>query len=339
MVAESSGTDRLLQLDMVQAARGIGIKQAKVLRYRPEAGDLLLVAGTGWLPGFVGHTTFGIDPGSPPGQTLQTRQPLIIYDLASEPDIRTPPMLREHGIVSLLNAPVAVDGVVWGVIEVDSETPRHFGLNDATFLLAIGNILGLAVQARNGLERVAQQAADAAVELATHKMLLGELEHRFKNDFQLIQSLLMMQLRKQPDPTLREDLRHIMDRVTAIGLAHDQLSITGSQGSVGLSDYLRPLCGNLGQRKEGVRIETDLERMQMPHERAVPLGLVINELVTKALKHALPGEVGSTIRVSFTATPEGEGLLCVRDDGAGLGPPREGSSGTELVRRLVQQIG
>jgi hypothetical protein len=77
MVADSSDIPALLQLTAVQAARGIGINHTKVLQHRPALGDLLVVAGLGWRPGVVGYTTFGADPGSVPGQTLQTRQPLI----------------------------------------------------------------------------------------------------------------------------------------------------------------------------------------------------------------------------------------------------------------------
>ena len=339
MVAEASDVPGLLRLTAVQAARGIGINHSKVMQYRPEAGDLLMVAGLGWHDGVVGNTTFGIDLGSAPGQALQTRQPLLVYDLADEPDLRIPPIFREHGIVSLLNVPIAMDGSVWGVLEVDSETPRHFGKDDADFLLAMGNVLGLALQARKSIQNTSHEAANAAAALAAQKVLLRELEHRFKNDFQLIQSLLAMQRRKQKDEGLRRDLHHVMDRVAAIGIAHDQLSANEAHGLVELSDYLRALCGNLGQRREGVRVEADLARMQMPHERAVPIGLIVNELATNAFKHAYPDESGGVVRVTFAAAGNGEGVLSVQDDGVGMGPPREGSAGTDLLALLVQQIG
>jgi two-component system, sensor histidine kinase PdtaS len=172
MVADSSDVSALLQLTAVQAARGIGIGHTKVLQHRPAFGDLLTVAGLGWRPGVVGHATFGADPGSVPGQTLQTRQPLIIYDMGSEPDLRNSAVLREHGIISLLNVPIAVDGIVWGVLEVDSDTPRHFGQSDALFLLTMANILGLSLHGRIALQRSRQEAIDAAGAVATQKTLL-----------------------------------------------------------------------------------------------------------------------------------------------------------------------
>ena len=75
------------------------------------------------------------------------------------------------------------------------------------------------------------------------------------------------------------------------------------------------------------------------HERAVPLGLIVNELVTNALKYAFPDDRSGTIHVGFKNLVHGEAVLYVRDDGIGMGPPRVGSSGTGLVQRLVQQLG
>jgi two-component system, sensor histidine kinase PdtaS len=253
--------------------------------------------------------------------------------------LRNSAVLREHGIISLLNVPIAVDGIVWGVLEVDSDTPRHFGQSDALFLQTMANILGLSLHSRIALQRSRQEAVDAAGAVATQKTLLRELEHRFKNDFQLIQALLMAQGRNNANEGLRRNLHQVMDRVAAIGMAYDQLSPTGAGGIVELADYLRALCGSLSQRKEGIQVEVDLAPLRVPHERAVPLGLIVNELVTNALKHAYPEGAGGLVKVSFAVTPEGEGELRVRDDGIGMGPSREGSLGTDLVTRLVQQIG
>ena len=338
MAAESGSAARLLRLAAVQAARAAGVSHTSVTRHRPDVGDLLVVAGSGWNPGVVGVTTFGADIGSAPGQALHTRQPVNIPDLPNEPDVRHSPVLRDHGVVSLLNVPVMAGGVVWGVLGVGSEAPRQFGPDDAEFLLAMSSILGLALDGLSRLQYATREAAEATAALAGQKTLFSELQHRNRNDLQLIQSLLMLQKRKQRTEEARRGLLHVMDRVAAIGMAQDQLSAGRNKGSVELSDYLRALCANLQQRREGVRIETELTRLEVPHERAVPLGLVVNELVTNALKHAFPEERPGTVRVSFHLTARGEGVLRVRDDGAGMGPPRPGSSGIELVRLLAQQI-
>lgn len=331
MAAEVTETEALLQLACVQAARGTGIGHTKVMRHRPENGDLLIVAGTGWHPGVVGHVSVGTDLASPPGQALQTRQPVITHDLPNDPEFRHSRVLREHGIVASLNAPIVLSGVVWGVLEVDSETPQRFGPDDVNFLSTLASLLGLAIHVHQGQEA-------AAGVIAQERMLFNELQHRNKNDLQLILALLVMQRRRLPDAEGRRIFGHVLERVAAIGVAHDQLTFRHGAGIIQLADYLRALCGNLSQRREGVTILTDLVPAELPHARAVPLGLAVNELVTNALKHAFPEGREGTIRLAFRAL-EGEGELTVRDDGIGMGPPRPGSAGTDLVRRLVQQVG
>ncbi len=339
MAGESSDADRLLQLATVQAGRGLAVAHAKVLRHRPEHGDLLIVAGIGWNPGVVGHVALGTDIGCAPGQAFQTGQPTMVEDLAAAPDTRYVPVLRAHGIVSALNVPLSVDGAPWGVIEVDSATPRRFDADETRFLLTLARVLGLALHARPDGRDTARHAAAATRALLAQRTRLLELQHRARNDFQLIMSLLMLQKRQQRDPEARRGLVHVMDRIAAIGMAHDQLADDGAHGSVELSDYLKALCGSLGQRREGIAVSAELTPAAMPHERAVPLGLIVNELVTNALKHAFPDGRTGTVTVSFHADADGEGTLGVRDDGVGMGPPRPGSLGTELVRRLVQQAG
>ena len=338
MAPEASTVDRLLQIACVQAARGIGIGHSKILRHRPEAGDLLMMAGVGWKPGAVGHATFGTDLAVPAGRTLQTGQPVVLDDAPHDPEFRYPPLLRDHGILSLLNAPIGVDGAVWGVLEVDSTIPRHFGADDTWFLSALANVLGLALYGRLALQRASEGAANTALALTQEQTLLEELRHRSKNDLQLVLAMLIMQKRRQTDEPARRGLDDVMDRVAAIGMAHDQLAPGRGAGRVELADYLRALCSNLGKRREDVRIEATLTRVEIPHQCAVPLGLIVNELVTNALKYAFPDGRGGTIRVTLDVLSHGEGCLSVRDDGIGMGAPRQGSSGTELVRRFVQQI-
>jgi two-component system, sensor histidine kinase PdtaS len=339
VASETKLLEQLLHAACVQAARGIGIRHTKVMRYRPNLGDLLVEAGVGWKPGVVGQTTLGTDVASAPGRALRSRQPVRVDDLPNDPDYRYPPSLREHGIISVLNVPVVTDGVVWGVLEVDSAVQRHFSQDDIVFLSAMANILGLAVQGRL-LEQHAEETSTRALrEAERQKMLVRELAHRDKNDFQMIMSILLMQMGKQQDPQGVRGFRHVIDRVSAISMAHDQLSMRPDQSTINIADYLKALCGNLEHRSEGVGIETHVTPTELTHERAVSLGLITNELVTNAIKYAFPDGKG-TVRVEFTADQDtGQGCLIVSDNGVGMGPPRPGSSGLHLVKGLAGQIG
>jgi two-component sensor histidine kinase len=136
-----------------------------------------------------------------------------------------------------------------------------------------------------------------------------------------------------------------MDRVHAIALAHDQLRITDPGGAVDFADYLKALCANINPYQGRVTIEVEADARTLPLDRAVPAGLIVNELVTNSLKHAF-GEEGGIIRVTFAADPAvGEGRLTVEDDGRGMASARRagkggrrGSLGLKLVESFVQQL-
>jgi two-component sensor histidine kinase/putative methionine-R-sulfoxide reductase with GAF domain len=339
LAAESRRPERLLKLACVQAAQATGVRHSKVLRYRAADGDLIVQAGAGWKPGVVGKATLGADMSSPAGRAFQTRRPVRIDDIRGMPEYGHSKLLREHGIVALLNAPVAVDGAVWGVLEVDSEDEGHFGPRESVFLSAMANILGLALQAVQERDHASGATAEARADRDRQDTLMRELMHRDKNDFQMVLSILLMQRGKHRDPDVVRSFSHVMDRVAAISTAHSQLYMRPGQGTIEVGAYLRALCGNLDRRREGVRVEVELARAEMAHERAVCVGLVANELVTNAIKYAFPEDEG-TVRVSFAADDDlASGLLVVADDGVGMGPSRPGGSGLGLVEDLAQTIG
>lgn len=185
---------------------------------------------------------------------------------------------------------------------------------------------------------------DAPGALSAQQARLLEAQHHTRNDFQLVLSLLMLQKRRTTDPAARRSLARLMDRVAAIGMAHDQPAGDDAPGLppglVELSGYLQALCASLGQHRPGIVLATDLApRVALPHDRAVPLGLIVDELVADAFEHAFPGQRPGTVTVSLHATAAGEGVLRVQDDGASLGQSCPDGLGAELVRRLVRQCG
>jgi hypothetical protein len=97
--SESLPPDRLMHYVTAQVSRVTHIKHVKVLCYRADRGDLLMVAGVGWRSGLVGNASFAIDGASPPGRTIQTARPVIIEDLPNDPEFRVSGVLREHCIL------------------------------------------------------------------------------------------------------------------------------------------------------------------------------------------------------------------------------------------------
>ncbi len=329
---------RLLHHAAAQVSRLTHIKHVKLMRYRPDKGDLLIEAGVGWKPGVVGTVTLGIDRASPAGHAIQTAAPVIIEDLPNDPDYRYLAVLQEHGIISVLNVPVMIDGKTWGVLEVDADEPRTFDEGDVGFITTMANILGMALRRYEADQKALVAVAQHARELAQAEVLLQELQHRVKNNFQTIISFMGLQRRHVGQDT-RERFQSVMDRVHAIALAHDQLSLTQGGSEVEFGDYLRALCANIDPHREGITIAVEASGVTLPLDRAVPAGLIVNEFVTNSLKYAF-GDDGGTVWVTFSVDPEiGEGCVVVEDDGKGMGPPREHGLGLMLVNAFTAQLG
>ena len=232
IVGEAADTQRLLQNAAAQVARITHIKHVKVLRYRPDQGDLLIEAGVGWHPGVVGHVSFGADRHSSPGRSLQTGAPVVCIDIRNDPEFRYADVLREHGIISVCNVPILVDGKHWGVLEVDTEAKTSFDDFDIHSLSIFADIIGLSLAHRFAQADALQAASDTSVSRTQSEMLMRELQHRMKNNLQVIVSFLALQRRQSTSEEARERIAAVMDRVLAIGLAHDQLSFKDSASAV-----------------------------------------------------------------------------------------------------------
>jgi two-component sensor histidine kinase/putative methionine-R-sulfoxide reductase with GAF domain len=339
VASEVLPTERLLHYVTAQVSRVTHIKHVKVMCYRPDKGDLLVVAGVGWKPGVVGNVTFALDNASVAGRAMQTAAPVIVEDLPNDPEFRMPPSLREHGIVSVLNVPIRIDGRTWGVLEVDAEEPRTFNEDDVIFLTTMANILGVALLRREIESKAAEAAAEHARQKTFAEVILREFQHRVKNNLQTIISFLALQRKHASTPDDRDRFVSVMDRVHAIALAQDQLSFETGVSNVEFGDYLRALCANIDPQRDEVTIEVETDRgALLPLDRAVAAGLIVNELVTNSLKYAFDDH-GGTIRVTFTMDSDlDEACLVVEDNGRGMGPPREGGLGLRLIDAFTTQL-
>ncbi|GJD95874.1 sensor histidine kinase [Methylobacterium iners] len=345
LAAQKLDLDGFLAQAIAQVARAVEIDHVKVLRHRAERADLLMVAGTGWKPGVVGHARFPTDFASAPGRAYQTGEPVTVDNLAHTPDLKPSPTLTEHGIVALANVSVPVDGTSWGVLEVDSTVPRDFSADTVQFLTATANLIGAVVHRDQIMRAEAERLAAAAAETKAQAVLLTEMQHRVKNNLQIILAIVAMQKRRLPQEAAQRALDHIANRITAISLAHDQLNPVQSAGgarTVNLASYLEALCAAIQQQHEGtVSIAIEADDIDLLIDRAVPLGLCVNESVVNAVKHAFGADdTSGRIMVRLTAgIGRGEARLTVADNGRGIDPERPKGSGTRLIQSLAAQIG
>lgn len=172
--------------------------------------------------------------------------------------------------------------------------------------------------------------------------MFDELNHRVKNNLAAVSAMLSMQARAADDVRLREQLNKAVDRIETIADVHASLYRVSSTDQIDFAGYLKRLCDRLATSlldDDRVRIEADIDPTMAPLEEAVPLGLIVNELVTNAAKYAYPPPVAGVIHVALHNTPEAL-ILKVSDEGRGLpGPDTASGIGMRLVRSLVQQCG
>jgi two-component sensor histidine kinase len=310
----------LLQDATERISTATGCRFVKILKYRKSSDDFLVCAGVGWKAGVVGHAVLPSGMRSPCGRAYLTEQPVLSEDASRDPSIDWSPLLREHGLISIVNVPIRSDHDIFGVLEIDHPEPKEFSQNTVHFLMGFASLLGAAIH-RYKLEN-------------QRDTLFQEFQHRIKNNFQMVLALLQFE---QGAENGGQTLRRVRDRIRAIGFATEQLSGKNRVDDVDLRSYLGELCRNLADSAEPIEVETNLEALVVPYEKAVPLGLIVNELVTNSLKHAFTGNKGK-VEVVLRKI-DGSAELSVADDGKGMNPAsqRDGK-GFKLVSALSKQI-
>ncbi len=172
--------------------------------------------------------------------------------------------------------------------------------------------------------------------------LLLELEHRVKNNFASVASLLRLQMRKAHHGETEAALTTALGRVESFALANSFLYRSSSRsGTVDMQHYLNRLCESLGASFAGegeIKVLCRAEPANMPRDRAIVVGLLVNETVTNSVKHAFAGRSGGVVSVTFTSEPDNYRLI-IADNGVGLGEEhrRHGSLGLSLIESLAKQ--
>jgi two-component sensor histidine kinase len=311
-------------------AEGMEAEFCKVLEYIATQNRLLVRAGVGWHEGIVGAATVGADLESPSGFALRTGKPVISNHLENEQRFRTPELLVEHGIRRAMNVILQGDGSPYGVLEVDSRSEGEFAEHDIAFLQGAANILGMAIE-RQRYERQLKTALDR------HQVLLKEISHRVKNSLQIVSSMLHLQANAEDDDALRAHLSEASGRVSAIGRAYERLSHDADVEDINLGPYLHEVCADaISAAASHCKLDFDaVQGIQLDADRAISLALIINELVTNAVKYAFPNRSYGHIWVRLARQNENTALISVRDDGIGLPACFDLSKSRGLGMRIV----
>ena len=190
-------------------------------------------------------------------------------------------------------------------------------------------------------EEVRRRTADLEAALEAKTTLLHEVDHRVKNNLMMIGSLLRLQSRSLGDPALAATLDAMLNRVDALAAVHRRLYQSDDISRFDLGAFAASLVDDVlgASGREDIRVETTIAPVLVKADQAAPLGLMLNEVVTNAIKHGFDGR-GGTLRV-HVGEADGRAVIWIADDGPGLDPaaPAKGSIGRTLVGRLSRQVG
>lgn len=221
------------------------------------------------------------------------------------------------------------------------ETPAQAVTMGSVAISAMLTVL-LAEMFRRSVHRATQERDR---QIAERELFLEEFDHRVKNNFMLVASLLEMQRRRAGTGETADALGSALARVESIARAHRHLYRGGATpGTVDIAAYLHELCTALSDAlflRGAITLDCRSDHAALPRDRAVSIGLIANELVTNAVKHAFPGRDTGTISIRFQATESGW-RLTVSDNGTGMPietktKGREGGLGHRLVDGFARQ--
>ena len=183
-------------------------------------------------------------------------------------------------------------------------------------------------------------------QLAEKEVLLKEIHHRVKNNLQIISSLLHLQSRQVEDESVLAIFNDSQHRVRSMALIHEELYKSEDLANIDFEGYLSSLTHNLmqsyGVDENRIELRTHVKDVYFGIDTAVPLGLIVNELVSNAIKHAFPGDRAGVIDISLDTDEEEKFRLSVDDDGVGIPADTDlvnpSSLGLKLVSTLASQL-
>ncbi len=354
---------------LTEAARvcavGLAVPFCKVCRYRPEENDLLVEAGVGWHRGVVGYVVSRADASTPQGRAFITEKPVICNDLRKDASFVLPPFYAEHGVISTVDVVIKKQGLPYGILEIDSPVQHDYDQHDIDFLTGFANILAEAVESsrrnaalHDAVERTEDMVADrdrliaAKNDLLDEKMrllvdkntLAQELQHRVRNNLQLVYGMLNKQLKATSDTAGREGIGAIARRVMTLAQVYDHLLGSGLSRTIDFGAYLSSLCASLESlqqdKQPGVTLTIRAERVILDLDCVTALGLATSELISNSYDHAFPGGSGSISVTLSGRAPADKGVIVVADSGGGFTEAADSRRhGVGLVRRLMQQVG
>jgi two-component sensor histidine kinase len=332
-------------------AECLGVPYSKVCRYREKENDLLIEAGHGWHTGVIGNVVSRADVTSPQGRAFITGKPSICNDLCDDNDFKLPSFYAEHGIVSTIDVVIkGSEEQPYGVLEIDNNQQHDYDQHDIDFLTGFANVLAEAVATsartvflQGTIKRMKILVAEKDRLLEQKKVLAEELQHRVRNNLQLVYGMLSKQLDDTPDRAGQRGIKAISRRVSTLAQVYDHLLGNEMTRTIDFGSYVKSLCANLAEIQAAadgsVTLTCDSDAIILDLDVVTALGIVVAEVVTNSYDHAFADGKPGSIIVSVRCADSDTATMTISDDGAGfLGKAESKRHGLGLVRRLVEQV-
>jgi two-component sensor histidine kinase len=209
-------------------------------------------------------------------------------------------------------------------------------------IIVVGLLIGLLIFAFISYRNRSKSNRLLAQKNAENELLMKEIHHRVKNNLEIVSSLLALQSAQIDDPNTKEAMTEGQNRVNSISIVHQKLYQGTNLGSIEMKDYFLNLTENILDSfgaENKVTLNLAMEKLDLDIDTAVPLGLIINELLTNTIKYAFPADNKGTITIKLEKQNDQYLHLVVTDNGIGKSGMTHGTGfGTQLVSLLTQQL-
>jgi two-component sensor histidine kinase len=239
-----------------------------------------------------------------------------------------------------LGVPLKTEDKTIGIMVVQNYTEStRFGEDHKSILMFVSSQVAMAIERKRAEDRL-------RASLGEKEVLLREVHHRVKNNMQIMSSLLNLQTIDIKDPTAVHLLKECQRRIRAMALVHEKLYLSKDLANIDFSQYIQSLTLHLFQSYQihphSIKLNMNMERIFLNINTAIPCGLIVNELVSNALKHGFPDGRTGEVRIELFRAEGDKNCLVVSDNGVGfpegLDFRNAETLGMQIISMLVDQL-
>ena len=269
------------------------------------------------------------------GEAVRQRRPVITNDYCAPSPYKKGLPEGHVPLTRHMNAPIMDDGRIVVVAGVGNK-PEPYDIRDVRELVLLVEGMWRMLQRKQSEDQL-------KLSLAEKEVLLKEIHHRVKNNLQIVSSLISLQSGVATPENMTTAFRESQDRIRSMAMIHERLYRARDLARVDFGEYLHNLTSYLqsSYQPQSAEVRIDIQNIRLDIDRAIPCGLIVNELVSNAFKYAFRNGRRGILEISMRKDEDGL-LLVVSDDGPGLPPGVDVRNtptlGLQLVHALVGQL-